>query len=115
MNYNEIFKLTADTRWNVVAQDENMWRVGIYHPEYNSAREIDRLEKHSCPELFICVNGQCGLLLREGNREHQLIMNPLEAIMVTSYHNGFKVDNDGFFIVAERTDFTTHFIERDKP
>ena len=30
MNYNEIFKLTADTRWNVVAQDENMWRVGIY-------------------------------------------------------------------------------------
>ncbi|MBN2077916.1 MAG: hypothetical protein JW838_03065 [Spirochaetes bacterium] len=32
--------------------------------------------------------------------------------MVTDYHNGFTIDPGGHFLVIERTDFTTEYIDR---
>lgn len=106
------FSVQTNDRWTIIAQDEKYWRVGIYHPEFSSPDEINVLEKHSCPELFICVNAPCGLLLCSGEKEIQHILQPQEAIFVTEYHNGFKVDPHGYFIVVEQTDFTTEFKER---
>ncbi|MCX8122662.1 MAG: hypothetical protein N3F66_00680 [Spirochaetes bacterium] len=106
------FSLQTTNRWTIIAQDDKKWRVGIYHPEFSNPDDIDVLEKHSCPELFICCNAPCGLLLMVEGQEEIHILNPNEAIFVTQYHNGFKVDVNGYFIVVEQTDFTTEFIER---
>lgn len=109
---NTPFSCKTSDRWTVIAQDTKYWRVGVYHPEFSSAYQITQLEKHSCPELFICANAPCGILLMVDGKEIQYILNPNEAIMVTEYHNGFKVAPEGYFIVVEQTDFTTEFIER---
>lgn len=109
---NTPFSLKTSARWTVIAQDEKCWRVGIYHPEFTNPSEIPVLEKHSCPELFICVNAPCGLLLMIDGKEQQYILKPDEAILITEYHNGFTVDPNGYFIVVEQTDFTTEFMER---
>ncbi len=109
---NTPFSLKTNDRWTIIARDEKHWQVGIYHPEFNSPDEISILEKHSCPELFICANAPCGLLLQFNEKEIQYILNPNEAIVVTEYHNGFKVDPLGYFIVVEQTDFTTEFKAR---
>jgi hypothetical protein len=109
---NTPFSLKKNDRWTVIAQDQKNWRVGVYHPEFTSSEQITKLEKHSCPELFICVNAPCGILLIVDGKEIQYIINPNEAILVTEYHNGFKVDPEGYFIVVEQTEFTTECIER---
>jgi len=112
---NTPFSLKTFNRWTIIAQDEKQWRVGIYHPEFNNPDEIKVLEKHTCPELFICAHAPCGLLLIVDGKEIQYILKPEEAIVVTEYHNGFKVDPQGYFIVVEQTDFTTEFMKRKAP
>jgi len=99
-------------RWHVPFEDDGSWRVGVYKPEFFNVAEIDVLEKHTCPELFICTGGRMGLLLSEENRETELILQPGEAVKVTGYHNGFQVDQEGFFIVVEQTSFSTEYVDR---
>jgi len=106
------FSLKTNNRWTIMAQDNKHWRVGIYHPEFSNPDEIPVFEKHTCPELFICAQAPCGLLLLVNEKEIQYILKPEEAILVTEYHNGFKVDPQGYFIVVEQTDFTTEFMKR---
>jgi len=105
-------RLRPDGRWHVPFEDDGSWRLGIYRPEFESADHVDVLEKHTCPELFICTGGRMGLLLRENGTETRLELEPGEAVMVTEYHNGFCVDPGGFFMVVEQTSFTTRFIDR---
>jgi len=31
---------------------------------------------------------------------------------VTGYHNGYAIDPEGFFLVVERTDFSTEYADR---
>ena len=104
--------LQPDGRWHVPYEDSGSWRVGVYNPEFNSASEIDVLEKHTCSELFICTGGRMGLLLSEDGLESEMILKPNDAVMVTEYHNGFRVDREGFFIVVEQTNFSTEYIDR---
>ena len=63
-NNNNITNIIADKRFSVVFEDPENWRVGIYKPEFNNANDIDKFEKHSCPELFICINGKMGLVTK---------------------------------------------------
>lgn len=111
---NTPFLLNPNQRWQIIAQDGTNWRVGIYNPEYTNADEITQYERHTCPELFICVGGRCGLLILMDTYEKELILYPQQAIVVTHYHNGFKVDKEGFFIVVEQIDFETEFLPRNK-
>ena len=86
--------------------------MGIYKPEFTVIDDIDILEKHTCPELFICCGGRAGLLCGFGADERIIEMNPGEALMVEDYHNGFIIDDDGYFTVVERSNFTTEYIDR---
>jgi hypothetical protein len=104
--------LHPDTLWSVIFRDEGNWRAGIYRPECAGPEQIDILEKHTCPELFVCLGGRMGLLLQSGREEQAIELEPHQAVMVADYHNGFAVDPEGFFLVVERTVFSTDYIER---
>lgn len=104
--------LTPAGRWTVPFQDDGAWRAGIYRPEHTDPAAITEMEAHSCPELFVCMNGEMGLLLRNEDGERTVRLRPGEAIMVTDYHNGYAIDEGGYFLVVERTSFTTVYIDR---
>ena len=108
----QALNLTPESRWHVPFQDTGSWRTGIYRPEFNSSDEIKVLEKHTCPELFVCMKGRMGLLIKDGSREELVEMEPNQAIFVTGSHNGFAIDPEGFFLVVERTSFSTEYIDR---
>jgi hypothetical protein len=108
----DVKRILPGGRWSIAEQDKGYWRVGVYKPECGSPDEITVLEKHTCPELFICQRGRSGLLLKSDSGERQVVMEPGESLLVTGYHNGFSVDGDGYFIVVERTAFTTEYIDR---
>ena len=112
MSDESFFRISADERWKIIAQDPGQWRIGIYRPEYGNESDIKELEKHSCPELFICAEGAMGLVIRSAEGETIRIMQPGDAAMVYDHHNGFCASDTGYFIVAERTSFSTDFIDR---
>ncbi|MBP7584055.1 MAG: hypothetical protein KBA61_08490 [Spirochaetes bacterium] len=107
-----IFNTDPQGRWHVPVLDVGHWRMGVYRPEHSSADAITVLEKHTCPELFICQGGRMGLLVGSGAAETVLEMEPGQAILVTDYHNGFSLDARGHFLVVERTSFSTEYIDR---
>ena len=107
-----IFNIEPDGRWHVPVADDGSWRAGVYKPEFTSPDDITILEKHSCPELFVCLNGTMGLILGSGTGEKLMILNPNQAVMVTDFHNGYAIDSAGFFMVVERTSFSTEYIDR---
>jgi hypothetical protein len=109
----KIIKIEPDGRWNVLFKDEGSWRVGVYKPEFDSHEKIDLLEKHTCPELFICCGGRMGILAGFGRDERIMELNPGEVVLIEDYHNGFFIDENGYFMVVERTAFTTEYIERE--
>ncbi len=107
-----INSILTDEKWRVLFQDPGFWRVGIYRPEHTSPADIKILERHTCPELFICVGGRAGLLIIENGVEEILEMNNGDAFLAEGLHNGFSIDGKGFFIVVERTRFITEYIDR---
>jgi hypothetical protein len=107
-----VFSTLPGERWKVVAADAGYWRTGLYRPEFESAEAVTMLEKHDCPELFVCAGGPMGLLLYDGEHESILRLEPGQAVMVADYHNGFSLSADGYFIVNERTAFVTDYIDR---
>jgi hypothetical protein len=108
----DIITLLADSRWKVIFSDPGSWRVGLYRPEHDSAGKVEVLEKHSCPELFVCMEGKVGLIVKSGAEEQIAELNPGQALLVTGYHNGFAIDPAGYFLVVERTDFETEYADR---
>ena len=108
----DITTLHPDALWSVIFKDEGSWRAGIYRPETAGADPIEILEKHTCPELFLCLGGRMGLLLKQGAEERVIELGPHQAVMVSDYHNGFSIDPDGYFLVVERTAFSTEYIDR---
>lgn len=108
----DITTLHPDALWSVIFKDENSWRAGVYRPETPGPEGIEILEKHSCPELFVCLGGTMGLLLYDGSEERAVELMPHQAVMVSEYHNGYAIDPGGYFLVVERTAFSTEYIER---
>jgi hypothetical protein len=110
---NDIIKINPDRLWNVIASDDGFWRVGIYRPNTKKSADVKFLERHSCPELFVCVKGRMALVLFDGVSEKIIEMDPGDALLVNGFHNGFRMSEGGYFIVSERTDFTTNYINRE--
>lgn len=108
----DITTLIPDSRWSVIFKDPGSWRAGLYRPEAARPEQVTVLEKHTCPELFVCLQGKAGLVLKENGRERIAELAPLQALLVTEYHNGFAIDPEGYFLVIERTAFTTEYIDR---
>lgn len=86
--------------------------MGLYRPENIGTESVLELERHSCPELFVCLGGRAGLVLYDGSTETVVEFEPGEELLVSGYHNGFIVDQGAFFLVVERTSFTTEYIDR---
>ncbi len=108
----DIASLMPDSRWSVIFRDSGFWRAGLYRPETARQEDVSVLEKHTCPELFVCLQGKAGLVLKNGAAEQIVELAPHQAIMVSEYHNGFVIDPEGYFLVIERTAFTTEYIDR---
>ncbi len=108
----DITTLAPGSRWSVIFRDSGSWRAGLYRPDSERHEDVTVLEKHTCPELFVCLQGRAGLILKNGNEERIVEMVPHQALMVSEYHNGFAIDKDGYFLVIERTAFTTEYIDR---
>ena len=108
----DIKSLQPNSVWSVIFNDEGSWRSGLYKPECNNQNEITILERHSCPELFVCLKGKMGLVIYGNNKETIFTMEPEQAILITDFHNGFSIDSDGYFLVVERTTFNTEYIDR---
>ena len=104
--------LAPGSQWDVLFEDTGHWRMGLYRPDALSRECVETLEKHSCPELFICAGERAGLVLFDGQRERCVDFQPYEAMMVSQHHNGYRIDAGGFFYVVERSSFTTEYIDR---
>lgn len=83
----------------------------MYSPQESSRQDIQELEWHDCPELFMLVSGRLNLLIRKGTNLIEVPLEPLKPILVTSPHNGFCPDGPGtgIAIVVERDRFVTHY------
>lgn len=114
MDNNIVYSNTIDERWKIISKDVGFWQIGIYKPEFNSAQQVNILEKHSCPEFFFCSEGDMGIILYdEDNKSESIVkLSPGDYITVTSFHNAFCLSDNGFFLVSERNSFTTDFITR---
>lgn len=108
----DITTLMPDSRWSVIFRDGGSWRAGLYRPEASGPEEVTVLEKHTCPELFVCLQGRAGLVLKSDAGETIIEMAPHQALLVSEHHNGFSIDPGGYFLVIERTAFMTEYIDR---
>jgi hypothetical protein len=104
----------ARKEWQVLCGDKGHWRVGYYRPPHGPAAAGGQLEKHTCLELFLLLEGELTLILDDGNGEYQLPLEPLQPVMVAGWHNGFAPRGpfSALALVIERDHFTTFYRER---
>jgi hypothetical protein len=97
--------------WQVVAGDLGHWRAGVYSPAGVSAADCPELERHSCPELFLLMEGRVTLLIHDGQGLRELPLEHGKPVLVTSPHSGFCPDgpHTGRAFVVERDIFSTEY------
>lgn len=103
--------LPASGRWHVVCGDAGHWRMGVYSPTKAAAEEIEELERHDCPELFLLLDGRVSLLIADGGAPRVLELEPGRPVLVTAPHDGFCPDGPGTgtALVIERDAFRTDY------
>ncbi len=117
VKYNRFLDIKPKKRWQVLCGDRRHYRIGIYSPEYTSSKEIEILEKHSCPEFFMLVQGRLSLLtIDDTGKEKILTLKPLKPILINDWHNGFCPEGKymGLAIVVERDEFTSIYKTREE-
>ena len=103
-----------DKVWQVLCGDAAHWRAGIFSPAATCLEDCPELESHTCPELFLLMEGRLTLVLfLQGG----LTVLPLEAgrpVFVTAPHAGFCPDgpHTGRAFVVERDQFSTDYEAR---
>ncbi len=97
--------------WQVLCGDGEHWRAGVYSPAASSAAELPELERHTCPELFLLLEGRVTLLLHDGERVRELPLEIGKPVLVTQPHSGFCPDgpHTGKVFVVERDIFSTTY------
>lgn len=111
---NTLMPLGPYERWQVLGGDTNHWRVGFYSPEVGHQSEIQELERHDCPELFMLISGRVSLVLADDDGERIVELLPQQPLIVTCRHAGFcpMGPYSGTAIVIERDAFTTEYTPR---
>lgn len=102
-----------DVIWQVLCGDREHWRAGIYSPSESAVAECIELEKHSCPELFVLLEGKLTLLIAKDRRLVELPLELGKPVLVQSPHTGFCPDGPytGRALVVERDEFDTEYSE----
>ena len=108
---NTLLDAAAGVRWQVLCGDAGHWRLGVYSPPEITREEIEELEWHDCPELFVLLDGRLSLLLVEGGRERRVDLEPGRPTLVTAPHTGLCPDgpHTGRALVVERDAFHTEY------
>jgi len=108
---NTLLASEVGERWQVLCGDTKHWRLGIYSPSKTTREEIEELEWHDCPELFLLLDGRVSLLLVEGGAPRVLVLEPGKPTLVTAPHTGFCPDgpHTGRALVVERDAFRTEY------
>ncbi len=98
-------------RWQVLCGDEAHWRVGLYSPAEQHPEDIEELEKHDCPELFLLLSGRLTLLVARDGALQELALEPGRPVLVDAPHCGFCPDgpHTGVAFVVERDRFETEY------
>ena len=106
----EVIEVSGRERWRVVFRDSDRWQLGIYVPENEKLEDIEFLEKHDCPELFILVDGRVTLVLSDGDRLEEVEMEKGKAYVVEAWHNAYRPGGvHGIALVVERPDVKTEY------
>ncbi len=97
--------------WQVIAGDAEHWRAGLWSPAATCAADCPELERHTCPELFLLIEGRVTLLLHDGHSTRELPLEPGRPVLVTAPHSGFCPDGPhaGKAFVVERDLFSTEY------
>ena len=108
---NILLESCSDTQWQVLCGDKDHWRVGYYSPVATSLEEVGKLEKHSCPELFLLLEGKVTLLLSDGKGIRTLELEKFKPVLVDSWHNGFCPEGPLYakVLIVERDHFHTEY------
>ena len=111
-----LLRWTPGVRWQVLCGDEGHWRLGYFAPPESSRDEVEALERHDCPELFVLQAGRLTLVLM---RDGEVVEVPLEIgrpILVESPHAGYCPDgpHTGVALVIERDAFMTEYRDVDE-
>ncbi len=108
---NQPIELEPSRLWQVVAGDTDHWRAGVYSPAATRAADLPELERHSCPELFLLLDGRITLLIHDGAGVRELPLEPGRPVLITQPHSGFCPDgpHTGRAFVVERDIFSTEY------
>jgi len=100
-----------EQRWQVLCGDKSHWRTGIYSPNFSSPEEIEELERHSCPELFLLLDGAVTLLVEENKELKKIDLEQGKPVLVKSWHSGYCPNgpHTGRVFVVERDEFITEY------
>lgn len=108
---------TAEERWRVIFEQAETpgYKIGLYRPEFRRTEEIDWLEQHEGPEIFLLLQGEVTLVLRNSQSdpasEELLPLEISKPVAVFGFHNAFA-DEDGLCYVVEATGMATRFSQR---
>jgi len=99
--------------WNPVFKDDKRWLLGFYKPQAKSLKEIDYLEKHKYPELFLLIEGKIILVIKEKKDSpiKKLALKKGEVVIINCWHNGYALEPDSTALVIESSDNPTQYIE----
>ncbi|MBI4363035.1 MAG: hypothetical protein HY558_07665 [Euryarchaeota archaeon] len=102
--------LHHNRRWTVLCREPRRWQAGLYIPEFTRRKQVDVLEKHNGPELFIGLRGTVTLLLK-GDRGpiRERALRPGEALWVDEWHNAYRSPR-GASLVVETAGLKSRFM-----
>lgn len=110
---NSPLAILPDKVWQVMCGDQDHWRAGVFSPAATSADQCPELERHTCPELFLLMEGRLILVLDKGQGPELLELQAGRPVFVTCPHAGFCPDgpHGGRAFVVERDLFSTTYTE----
>ena len=97
--------------WQPLCGDSDHWRAGIYSPSTSNLNQIQELEKHSCPELFLLIEGELTLALVEDGKLKELKLEKEKPVFVDTWHSGYCPNgpHSGRAFIVERDEFITEY------
>ncbi|HOE82497.1 MAG TPA: hypothetical protein PK329_05985 [Myxococcota bacterium] len=112
VTFNKPLNIPDDERWNELCGDLGHWRVGAYSPEGGSLADVQELELHTCPELFLLISGAVTLVLSDmKGGVIEMPLEPMKPVLVTAPHSAYCPDGpySGTCFVVERDEFDTEY------
>jgi hypothetical protein len=97
--------------WHVLCGDAGHWRVGMYSPCASRVEQVQELERHDCPELFVLISGKITLIVFERGVVREIELLPGVGVLVSAPHSGYCPEgpHSGRALVVERDSFDTEY------